>query len=132
MAVNGVRPLTLAGPTRARGPGHLTPASKRLWREILQGHELTPTELSTLEFGLVAADLAQRARREVAATASVVLTGGGNVSRVNPAVAVMLDAMKESRLAFGQLGLKLPETETVTWSKRARGLERKHERTQHG
>jgi hypothetical protein len=104
----GVRPLVLSGSeVGPPAPRHLSRESKAIWRVLVVDFEFTGIELGILQRGLESADLAERARVELA-SAPLSIVGGENVGRINPLSKTYLDACRESRLALASLAIKVP------------------------
>jgi P27 family predicted phage terminase small subunit len=84
-------------------PGHLSPASKKLWRAILDDYEIDPAAELILEATLTAKDRHEQARAAIAKDGAVVKDRFGQL-KVNPWVAVERDAAGIMMRGFVRLG----------------------------
>jgi phage terminase small subunit len=105
-------------PKAPEPPAHLSPAACELWKALVADWEFHGAERLVLKNGLEAGDIAERARRELAALQSLTLETGAGMSRVHPLVKVYLDASKECRMAFQSLKLEAAENVAETWRAR--------------
>jgi phage terminase small subunit len=83
--------------TQPRAPAHLSPPSRRLWRQVVAAYELGPGEPEILALALVALDRAAAARRILDNEGIVV--AGLHGPRTHPCVAIE----RNSSLTFGRL-----------------------------
>jgi phage terminase small subunit len=83
--------------TEPRAPAHLSPAARRLWRQVVAEYELGRGEVEILGLALVALDRAAAARRILDEEGIVV--AGLHGPRVHPCVAIE----RSSSLTYGRL-----------------------------
>jgi P27 family predicted phage terminase small subunit len=92
--------------TTPRAPQHLSPASQRLWRQIVGTYELESHHLALLTKALEACDRADQARREIGDSTLAVTSRLGEV-RPHPLLAVERDARAQFAAILKALGLDL-------------------------
>lgn len=102
-----------------RAPEHLSLASKSLWKQLHQSHNLEPHHEAVLLVGLEARDRAEQARLIVEADGPIVDSPRGG-KRPHPAIAIERDSRSAFVRIFRELGLD------------ATGDRTNVERTQHG
>jgi phage terminase small subunit len=79
-------------------PGHLSPSSRRWWRQMVAGYEMDPGALRILEAAATTWDRALAARDAIA-TDGAVITDRFGALRPHPAVAIERSAL----LAYARL-----------------------------
>jgi P27 family predicted phage terminase small subunit len=89
-------------------PAHLTGEARGMWDEIVTEWAIGADGLPLLRAALESWDLYQAARAQVAQDGPTVTTGEGGMVRQHPAVKTQMDALREFRMCFRQLGLEPP------------------------
>jgi P27 family predicted phage terminase small subunit len=102
---NDARP-TLPVP---RAPVHLSDESKRLWVAIMREWVIGPEAVPLLRAGLECWDAYQVCRAQLVVEGPTITPGDGGMARVHPAAKVGMDALREFRSCFRQLGLEPPD-----------------------
>lgn len=90
-----------------QAPQHLTPASRKLWRDVIADYRLADdgTALATLKLALEALDRAEEARQVVARDGAYVLDRF-NQTKPHPALAVERDSRTSALRALRELNLQ--------------------------
>lgn len=105
------RPRRAAGAAEKgdpRPPRHLSPASKRLWTEVVQQWSLGPDGLALFANGLESRDAYEVCRLQIAADGPTFRTETGQI-RAHPAGKLALDYLSAFRQTMRQLGLQPEE-----------------------
>ena len=105
---------------RPEPPRHLSPDSRRLWRDVLASFELEPAELKTLDLALIALDRAHAARRAIRREGMLVADRFGQ-SKPHPAVAIEERARMDFLKLMRALALPYEETDAEPQARNAHG-----------
>lgn len=95
-------------PTRPKPPAHLSAASRKWWREVVQDFGLEPHHLLTLALACQALDRAEQARAALAESGLTFRDRLGN-PRPHPAVAIERNSMVAFARLVRELGLDAVE-----------------------
>jgi phage terminase small subunit len=91
-----------------RAPAHLSPASRRLWRQVVADYELAHHEVPILAAALSFLDRAEAARRIL--DVEGIIVAGLHSPRVHPCVSIERSSALAAARLLRQLGLQDVET----------------------